>query len=37
MKALVVGPDFAIGHRREGNVSTLKALGESRRFRRRAG
>ncbi len=29
MKALVVGPDFAIGHRREGNVSTLKALGES--------
>ena len=29
MKALVVGPDFAIGHRREGNVQTLKALGES--------
>ena len=29
MKALVVGPDFAIGYRREGNVSTLKALGES--------
>ncbi len=29
MKALVVGPDFAIGYRREGNLSTLKKLGES--------
>ena len=29
MKALVVGPDFAIGHRREGNVQTLKTFGQS--------
>ncbi len=27
MKGLVVGPDFAIGYRREGNISTLKQLG----------
>jgi riboflavin kinase/FMN adenylyltransferase len=27
MKALVVGPDFALGHRREGDIDTLKALG----------
>jgi riboflavin kinase/FMN adenylyltransferase len=28
MKQLVVGPDFAMGHRREGDVSMLASLGE---------
>ncbi len=28
MKLLVAGPDFALGHRREGDVTFLKALGE---------
>ena len=28
MKSLVVGPDFALGHGREGDVSTLTRLGE---------
>ena len=28
MRGLVVGPDFALGHQREGDVQTLKALGE---------
>ena len=27
MKGMVVGPDFALGHRREGNVSILKQFG----------
>ena len=27
MKGLVVGPDFALGHGREGNISVLKRLG----------
>ena len=27
MKGLVVGPDFALGHRREGDVDTLRRLG----------
>ena len=27
MKGLVVGPDFALGHRREGDVPTLRSLG----------
>ena len=27
MKGMVVGPDFAVGHRREGNVPVLKQLG----------
>ena len=27
MRGLVVGPDFALGHRREGNISALKHLG----------
>ena len=27
MKGLLVGPDFALGHRREGDISTLKGLG----------
>ncbi len=28
MKGLVVGPDFALGHRREGDIPALKRLGE---------
>ena len=28
MRGLVVGPDFALGHRREGDIPTLKRLGE---------
>ena len=28
MKALVVGPDFALGYRREGDIATLTALGK---------
>ena len=28
MRALVVGPDFVLGHNREGDVSTLTALGK---------
>ena len=28
MRGLVVGPDFALGHRREGDIPTLKALGQ---------
>ena len=28
MRELVVGPDFALGHQREGDVKTLAALGE---------
>ena len=28
MRGLVVGPDFALGHQREGDVPTLKALGQ---------
>jgi riboflavin kinase/FMN adenylyltransferase len=27
MKALVVGPDFALGHRREGDIPTLRTMG----------
>ena len=27
MKGLLVGPDFALGHRREGDIPTLKGLG----------
>ena len=33
MKALVVGPDFALGHRREGDIPTLRALGREMDFR----
>ena len=33
MKGLVVGPDFALGHQREGDVPTLKGLGEELGFR----
>jgi riboflavin kinase/FMN adenylyltransferase len=29
MKGLVVGPDFALGHRRQGDVATLKEMGET--------
>ncbi len=28
MRGLVIGPDFALGHNREGNVETLKKLGQ---------
>ena len=28
MKGLVVGPDFALGHRRQGDVTTLRELGQ---------
>ena len=28
VKGLVLGPDFALGHRREGDIPTLKRLGE---------
>ena len=28
MRGLVVGPDFALGHRREGTIEVLQALGE---------
>jgi riboflavin kinase/FMN adenylyltransferase len=27
MKALVIGPDFALGHRREGDIPTLRTMG----------
>ena len=33
MKALVVGPDFALGHGREGDVATLRRLGTEMGFR----
>jgi riboflavin kinase/FMN adenylyltransferase len=33
MKSLVVGPDFALGHGREGDISTLMHLGEEMGFR----
>ena len=33
MKVLVVGPDFALGYRREGDISALKALGDEMDFR----
>jgi riboflavin kinase/FMN adenylyltransferase len=33
MKSLVVGPDFALGHGREGDISTLTHLGEEMGFR----
>ena len=33
MKALVVGPDFALGHRREGDIPMLRALGSEMGFR----
>ena len=29
MRGLVVGPDFALGHRREGDIPTLKGLGQT--------
>ena len=29
MKGLVVGPDFALGHRRQGDVDTLREMGRS--------
>jgi len=28
MRGLIIGPDFALGHEREGNVDTLRALGQ---------
>jgi riboflavin kinase/FMN adenylyltransferase len=28
MRALVVGPDFALGHKREGNIDRLRSVGE---------
>jgi len=28
MRGLIIGPDFALGHEREGNVDTLQALGQ---------
>ena len=33
MKVLVVGPDFALGYRREGDISALKAFGDEMDFR----
>ena len=33
MKALVVGPDFALGHRREGDIPALRAMGNQLGFR----
>lgn len=33
MKELVIGPDFGLGQKREGNVNTLRALGEAMQFR----
>ena len=33
MKALVVGPDFALGHQREGDISALRAMGNQLGFR----
>ena len=33
MKALVVGPDFALGHRRLGDIPTLRAMGAEMGFR----
>ncbi len=33
MKALVVGPDFALGHRREGNIPVLREMGREMGFR----
>ncbi len=33
MKALVVGPDFALGHRREGDIPALRAMGSQLGFR----
>ena len=33
MKALVVGPDFALGHRREGDIPTLREMGSAFGFR----
>ena len=33
MKALVVGPDFALGHRREGDIPALRAMGGELDFR----
>lgn len=33
MKALVVGPDFALGHRREGDIPALRAMGAELGFR----
>jgi len=32
MRALVVGPDFALGHRREGDVESLRRIGEEKDF-----
>jgi len=33
MKALVVGPDFALGHRREGDIAALRLMGRELDFR----
>lgn len=33
MRSLVVGPDFALGHRREGDIPTLESLGEEMGYR----
>lgn len=33
MKVLVVGPDFALGHKRAGDIPTLRALGDEMGFR----
>ena len=33
MRVLVVGPDFALGHRREGDISMLRAMGRELGFR----